>query len=76
MWWQELLLILEEYWDRSPDLRRVPIYQALGLARRAMSVFQTYVKLANEDILYLPADCRSAFYHSSLLTASKHGNWQ
>ncbi len=47
---QELLLILEEYWERNPELRNVPIYQASALARRAMSIYQTYIEMMNDDI--------------------------
>ena len=47
---QELLLILEEYWERNPELQGVPIYQASGLARRALSFFQTYIEMMNDDI--------------------------
>ncbi|PRW05865.1 Cleavage and polyadenylation specificity factor subunit 3 [Chlorella sorokiniana] len=47
---QELLLILEEYWERHPELHGVPIYQASGLARRAISVFQAYIEMMNDDI--------------------------
>ena len=31
---QEVLLILEDYWVKHPELRGVPIYQASALARR------------------------------------------
>lgn len=47
---QELLLILEEYWERHPELHGVPIYQASGLARRAMSVYRSYIEMMNDDI--------------------------
>lgn len=47
---QELLLILEEYWERCPEMRGVPIYQASGLARRGLSVYQTYIEMMNEEI--------------------------
>ncbi|EIE25515.1 Metallo-hydrolase/oxidoreductase [Coccomyxa subellipsoidea C-169] len=47
---QELMLILEDYWDRNADLRGVPIYQASGLARRALGIFQTYIAMMNDDI--------------------------
>lgn len=47
---QELLLILEEYWERHPELHGVPIYQASGLARRAMGVYRSYIEMMNEDI--------------------------
>ena len=47
---QELLLILEECWASDPLLHGVPIYQASGLARRAMTIYQTYIEMMNEDI--------------------------
>eukprot|EP00890_Picochlorum_soloecismus_P004992 jgi/Picsp_1/5494/NSC_02853-R1_protein len=47
---QELLLILEEYWKQNPDLHGVPIYQASGLARRAMTVYRSYIEMMNDDI--------------------------
>eukprot|EP00887_Chlorella_sp_A99_P001920 scaffold18.g1920.t1 len=59
---QELLLVLEEYWERHPELHGVPIYQArmrggegagrppAGLARRAISVYKTYIEMMNDDI--------------------------
>lgn len=47
---QEVLLILEECWSNSPELHNVPIYQASGLARRAISVYQTYIEMMNDDI--------------------------
>jgi cleavage and polyadenylation specificity factor subunit 3 len=47
---QELLLILEDYWARHPDMQHIPVYQASGLARRSLSVYQTYINMLNEDM--------------------------
>ncbi|XP_068721291.1 cleavage and polyadenylation specificity factor subunit 3-like isoform X2 [Montipora capricornis] len=47
---QELLLILDEYWQNHPELHDVPIYYASQLAKKCMSVFQTYVNAMNEKI--------------------------
>lgn len=48
---QELLLILEEHWAANPRLAAsVTIYQASGLARRAMGVYQTYIEMMNDAI--------------------------
>ena len=47
---QELLLILEDYWVKHPELSSVPIYQASALARRAMTVYQTYINVLNSDM--------------------------
>ena len=51
---QELLLMLDEHWDQNPEIRHIPIYQASGLAQRAMTVYQTYIEFMNDAI-------RSAF---------------
>ena len=47
---QELLLILEDYWVKHPELKGVPIYQASALAKRAMTVYQTYINVLNSDM--------------------------
>lgn len=47
---QELLLILEEYWESNPHLHEIPIYYVSELARKCMSVYQTYVNMMNERI--------------------------
>lgn len=47
---QELLLILDEYWEAHPDLQEVPIYYASMLAKRCMSVYQTYINMMNDNV--------------------------
>lgn len=47
---QELLLILDEYWYRHPELQKVPIFYASNLARKCMSVFQAYLGSMNANI--------------------------
>ena len=47
---QELMLILEDYWQRHEDYRRFPIYYASALARKCMVVYQTYIEAMNENI--------------------------
>lgn len=47
---QELLLILEDYWQRHEEYRKFPIYYASGLARKVMVVYQTYVDDMNYNI--------------------------
>jgi hypothetical protein len=49
-YFQELLLLLDEYWARHPQLQGIPIYQASGVARKALNVFATYVAMMNQDI--------------------------
>lgn len=47
---QNLLLILEDYWQRHPDIRHFPIYYASALARKCMVVYQTYIDAMNDSI--------------------------
>ncbi|CAG5866479.1 unnamed protein product [Menidia menidia] len=45
---QELLLILDEYWQNHPELHDIPIYYASSLAKKCMAVYQTYSGLSRE----------------------------
>lgn len=47
---QELLLILEEYWKKHPDLHSVPVYYASNLARKCMAIYQSNIHMMNESI--------------------------
>ncbi|KAJ3091693.1 hypothetical protein HK102_013774 [Quaeritorhiza haematococci] len=47
---QELLLILDEYWQAHSELHNVPIYYASSLAKKCMTVYQTYTNMMNERI--------------------------
>lgn len=47
---QELLLVLEEYWKKHPDLHNVPIYYASNLAKKCMAIYQTYIHTMNNNV--------------------------
>jgi cleavage and polyadenylation specificity factor subunit 3 len=47
---QELLLILDEYWETHPELQQIPIYYASPLAKKCMAVYQTYINAMNDRI--------------------------
>jgi hypothetical protein len=47
---QELLLILDEYWEAHPELQHIPLYYASHLAKTAMTVYQTYINSMNERV--------------------------
>ncbi|PIA64257.1 hypothetical protein AQUCO_00100026v1 [Aquilegia coerulea] len=47
---QELLLILDEYWSKHPELHNIPIYYASPLAKKCMAVYQTYINAMNDRI--------------------------
>ena len=44
---QELLLILDEYWQANPHLQTIPIWYASQTASKALRVYQTYINMMN-----------------------------
>jgi cleavage and polyadenylation specificity factor subunit 3 len=47
---QELLLILDEFWESRRELQGIPIFYASALAKRCMAVYQTYLNMMNDKI--------------------------
>ena len=47
---QELLLLLEENWQRKEELQNIPIYYASTLMAKCMLIFQTYVNMMGHDV--------------------------
>ena len=47
---QELLLVLDEYFEKHPALHGVPIYYASGLAKKTMPIYQNHIHTMNENI--------------------------
>ena len=47
---QELLLILDEYWSRHPEIQHIPVYYASNLAKKCIAVYQTYINQMNRRI--------------------------
>ncbi|KAM0673904.1 endoribonuclease ysh1 [Gurleya vavrai] len=39
---QEILLILEEYWQRNKEIQHIPIFYASALAKKCIGIYQTY----------------------------------
>jgi len=47
---QEMLLILDDYWDRNPDLHGIPIYYNSPLASKCLRIFETYTNMCSEEV--------------------------
>ncbi|KAJ1612839.1 CPSF metallobeta-lactamase [Cryptosporidium canis] len=47
---QELLLILEEHWARTPAIQSVPIIYASPMSIKCMRVFETYINQCGEAV--------------------------
>jgi len=66
---QELLLILDEYWKKHPDLHNVPIYYASSLARKCMAVYQTYIHTMNSNIRHDSPNETTRLFSSACLSS-------
>ncbi|GAB1611085.1 Hypothetical predicted protein [Argonauta hians] len=70
---QELLLILDEYWSNHPELHETPIYYASSLAKKCMSVYQTYINAMNDNIRrQITISNPFVFKHISNLKSMEH----
>lgn len=58
---QELLLILEEYWEQHRELQTIPIYYASSLAQRCMKLYQTFVNAMNDRVKHQHDHHRNPF---------------
>ncbi len=47
---QELLLILDEYWETDEKFKQIKIYYASSLATNSIDIFKTYINMAGEYI--------------------------
>jgi cleavage and polyadenylation specificity factor subunit 3 len=47
---QELLLILDEYWEAHPELHQYPIYYVSALAAKCMRVYKTHTSSLNANV--------------------------
>ncbi|TFK96328.1 beta-lactamase-like protein [Pterulicium gracile] len=73
---QELLLILDEYWKKHPDLHTVPIYYASSLARKCMAVYQTYIHTMNSNIRSRFAKRDNPFVFKHISSMSQPKGWE
>ena len=53
---QEMLLILDEYWDSHPEMQQYPIYYGSKIASRSMDVYKKYINMMNDNIQKLMDD--------------------
>jgi len=47
---QELLLILEDYWERNSDLHEIPIYYNSPMANKCLRIFETYTNMCSDMV--------------------------
>jgi cleavage and polyadenylation specificity factor subunit 3 len=58
---QELLLLLEEYWEKNPDLHKVPIFYCTPMANKCLRIFETYTALCSQKVQEEANNCRNTW---------------
>jgi cleavage and polyadenylation specificity factor subunit 3 len=58
---QELLLLLEEYWEKNPELQKVPIYYCTPMANKCLRIFETYTALCSEKVQEEANNCHNTW---------------
>ncbi|EPY26156.1 cleavage and polyadenylation specificity factor subunit 3 [Strigomonas culicis] len=73
---QELLLILEEFWEEHKELQHIPIYYASSLAAKCMKLYQTFVNAMNDRVKKQHAHHKNPFVFKFIhsLVDLKHNN--
>lgn len=47
---QELLILIESYWERMNDLAGIPLYFSAGLTERANDYYKLFISWTNEKV--------------------------
>jgi len=48
---QEILLILENFWEKNPDLKNIPIYYNSPMANKCARIFETYTNMCSKKVI-------------------------
>ena len=71
-----LFYLTDEYWSNHPELHDIPIYYASSLAKKCMSVYQTYINAMNDKIRkQITISNPFVFKHISNLKVLQHFNF-
>jgi cleavage and polyadenylation specificity factor subunit 3 len=58
---QELLLLLEEYWEQNPELQKIPIFYCTPMANKCLRIFETYTALCSEKVQEEANNCHNTW---------------
>ncbi|GAW82701.1 cleavage and polyadenylation specificity factor [Plasmodium gonderi] len=47
---QELLLIMEEHWDRNVQLQKIPIFYISSMATKSLCIYETFINLCGDFV--------------------------
>lgn len=66
---QELLILIESYWERMSDLNHVPVYFSAGLTERANDYYKLFISWTNEKI-------KTTFVDHNMFEFKKVSTWK
>jgi cleavage and polyadenylation specificity factor subunit 3 len=58
---QELVLLLEEYWEKNPELQKIPIFYCTPMANKCLRIFETYTALCSEKVQEEANNCKNTW---------------
>ena len=57
---QELLMLLEEYWERNAkELGHIPIFYSTPMANKCLRIFETYTAMCSDRVQDMASNCRN-----------------
>ncbi|XP_061385325.1 uncharacterized protein LOC133320744 [Danaus plexippus] len=68
---QELMFILDEYWEANPQHQKVPIWFISPLNSICLSVFKTYISMAGDYVKQLADSGKAPFHFKHIKTAAR-----
>jgi integrator complex subunit 11 len=66
---QELLILIESYWERMSDLHSIPVYFSAGLTERANEYYKLFISWTNEKI-------KETFVNHNMFNFSRINTWK
>jgi integrator complex subunit 11 len=66
---QELLLLIESYWERMTDIQSIPIYFSAGLTERANDYYKLFISWTNEKV-------KNEYVHCNMFDFKRIQSWK
>ena len=59
---QEMLLILDDYWAKNPELHNIPIYYNSPMTNKCMRIFETYTSMCSQAVQDQANNCLNPWF--------------
>ncbi|ANQ09947.1 Cleavage and polyadenylation specifity protein [Plasmodium coatneyi] len=58
---QELLLIMEEHWERNTQLQKIPIFYISSMATKSLCIYETFINLCGDFVRHVLNEGKNPF---------------